>query len=69
MKTIALKKYRLADAYKTAPTEMGFLKLAIRMAGTLGDSLYGSEAFEAVVATEASIRVAEPAITVAWSAA
>ena len=49
MKTIALKKYRLADAYKTAPTEMGFIKLAIRMAGTLGDSLYGSEAFEAVV--------------------
>ncbi|NVL48635.1 hypothetical protein F2S72_01330 [Pseudomonas syringae pv. actinidiae] len=49
MKTIALKKYRLLDAYRTAPSNIGLIKLAMRMAGTLGDSLYGSEAFDAVV--------------------
>lgn len=49
MKTIALKKYRVVEAYRTAPADMGFLNLVLRLAGTLGDSLYGSEAFDAVV--------------------
>ena len=37
MKTIALKKYRVVEAYRTAPADMGFLKLVLRLAGTLGD--------------------------------
>lgn len=49
MKTIALKKFQLFDAYTTAPASMGLLKLLMRMVGTFGDSLYGSEAFDAVV--------------------
>ena len=49
MKTIALKKYRVVEAYRTAPADMGFFKLAMRVAGTFGDSLYGSEAFDALV--------------------
>lgn len=49
MKTIALKKFQLFDAYRTAPASMGFFKLLMRMASTFGDSLYGSETFDAVV--------------------
>lgn len=49
MTTIALKKFRLVDAYRTAPADMGLLKLVMRIAGTLGDSRYGSEVFDAVV--------------------
>ncbi|MFL1449369.1 hypothetical protein ACI77O_13310 [Pseudomonas tritici] len=49
MKTTNLKKYQLLDAYRTAPSEMGAVKLLARLLGTFGDSLYGKETFDAVV--------------------
>ncbi len=37
------------DAYKTAPAEMGLIKLLLRMASTFQHGLYGKETFDAVV--------------------
>lgn len=63
MKTIALKKYRFLEAYRTAPANMGFCKLMMRVAGTLSDSLYGSEAFDALVVGDDPISALVLALT------
>lgn len=49
MKTITLKKFQIQDAIRTAPKDMGPLRLLARIAGTFADSLYGKAVFDAVV--------------------
>lgn len=63
MKTIALKKFQLFDAYRTAPASMGLLKLLMRMAGTFADSRYGSEFYDAVVVGDDPIAALGLALT------
>lgn len=49
VKRIQLKKYRMADAYKTAAAGMSGIQLVARIAGTFYESLYGKERFDVVV--------------------
>lgn len=49
MNSITLKKYQFLDAYRTAPASISPLKLMLRLIGTLGESLYGKEVFDAVI--------------------
>lgn len=49
MKTITLKKFQVRDAIRTAPKDMGLLRLLARIAGTFAESLYGKAEFDAVV--------------------
>ena len=48
-KTIKLKRFQVLDAVRTAPKDMGVLRLLARVAGTFGDSLYGKASFDVVV--------------------
>jgi len=49
MNSITLKKYQFQDAYRTAPAKMRPMALMLRLIGTLGESLYGKEVFDAVI--------------------
>jgi hypothetical protein len=49
MNSITLKKYQFLDAYRTAPANIGLFALISRLIGTLSESLYGKEVFDAVV--------------------
>lgn len=48
--TVALRRFRMADAFKTAPVELGVWGLLARLADTWTDGLYGCERFDAVIA-------------------